>query len=87
MVKFISYSGKYPNLCSGDLILEIDGIQHKLDRPLTSGGSVSFDIDWSETVESGVWDIELPQHLEIYREQIEDVINDSIKHGCCGGCV
>ncbi len=24
-VKFISYSGKYPNLCSGQLIVEIDG--------------------------------------------------------------
>ena len=24
-VKFISYSGKYPNLCSGRLVLEIDG--------------------------------------------------------------
>lgn len=24
-VKFISYTGKYPNLCCGDLTLEIDG--------------------------------------------------------------
>lgn len=24
-VKFISYTGKYPNLCSGILTLEIDG--------------------------------------------------------------
>ena len=24
-VKFISYSGKYPNLCSGQLVVEIDG--------------------------------------------------------------
>ena len=24
-VKFISYDGKYPNLCSGRLVLEIDG--------------------------------------------------------------
>lgn len=28
-VKFISYSGKYPNLCSGVLILEIDGKEYK----------------------------------------------------------
>ena len=28
-VKFISYTGEYPNLCSGILILEIDGIQYK----------------------------------------------------------
>lgn len=28
-VKFISYTGKYPNLCSGVLTLEIDGTQYK----------------------------------------------------------
>lgn len=28
-VKFISYDGKFPNLCSGVLILEIDGKEYK----------------------------------------------------------
>ena len=28
-VKFISYDGKYPNLCRGVLILEIAGVQYK----------------------------------------------------------
>jgi hypothetical protein len=28
-VKFISYTGKYPCLCSGVLTLEIDGLQYK----------------------------------------------------------
>lgn len=28
-VKFISYTGEYPNLCSGVLTLEIDGKQYK----------------------------------------------------------
>lgn len=27
-VKFISYTGKYPNLCSGVLTLEIDGVTY-----------------------------------------------------------
>lgn len=27
-VKFISYSGKYPSLCCGELILEIDGKEY-----------------------------------------------------------
>ena len=29
-VKFISYTGKYPNLCGGILTLEIDGKKHGL---------------------------------------------------------
>ena len=28
-VKFVSYTGEYPNLCSGVLTLEIDGTQYK----------------------------------------------------------
>lgn len=28
-VKFIEYTGKYPNLCRGVLTLEIDGVQYK----------------------------------------------------------
>ena len=29
MIKFISYTGKYPNLCSGVLTVEIDGKEYK----------------------------------------------------------
>ena len=57
-VKFISYTGEYPNLCSGTLTLEIDGIEYtfgggykepKTDfrRFWSSGGSVWFDDDIS----------------------------------------
>lgn len=28
-VKFVSYTGEYPNLCDGVLTLEIDGVQYK----------------------------------------------------------
>jgi len=28
-VKFVSYTGEYPNLCSGVLTLEIDGVKYK----------------------------------------------------------
>ena len=29
MIKFISYTGKYPNLCSGVLTVEINGKEYK----------------------------------------------------------
>lgn len=72
MVKFVSYDGEYPNLCSGTLVLEIDGKKvsfgmqslwengKKADYPKfwCSGGSVGFDDDWSEIVSPGPWELE-----------------------------
>ena len=65
-IKFVSYDGAYPNLCSGRLVVEIDGkevsfgfttpsffTEDKLaDYPRfwCSGGSVSFDDEWNECV-------------------------------------
>lgn len=34
-VKFISYTGEYPNLCSGVLTLEIDGKEYKFGHNYT----------------------------------------------------
>ena len=36
-VKFISYTGKYPNLCCGDLTLEIDG-EKEIMKPIQENG-------------------------------------------------
>ena len=63
-VEFISYTGEWPNLCSGVLTLKIDGEQvrfghdyHILDSYKTdgnyhsfwsSGGCVRFSNDWSD---------------------------------------
>ncbi len=43
-VKFVSYTGKYPNLCSGILTLEIDGVIQRfghnyLDRSWETDGN------------------------------------------------
>lgn len=74
-IKFISYDGEYPNLCSGTLVLEIDGNRRTFgstggglfgeglhsDNPRfwTSGGGVSFDEDWSECVTLGEWKLDV----------------------------
>lgn len=89
MVEFVSYDGEYPCLCSGTLVLKINGeIRIMPSYCLSSGGSVSFDEDWNEIVTQGRWDISsLPEDLEPLRDEIVDCINENIPYGCCGGCV
>lgn len=88
MVEFVSYDGKYPNLCSGLLVLKINGQIRELPRYcLRSGGNAYFDNDWLEHIETGRWSIDLPKDLEPLRKEIEECINDNIPHGCCGGCL
>lgn len=89
-VKFVSYDGEYPNLCSGTLVLNLDGENIKFaSHCLSSGGTVWFDDDWDEHVESGPWSInEWPKKWpESAKSQAEDAVNENIPHGCCGGCV
>lgn len=98
-IKFISYDGSFPNLCSGTLTLEIDG-KVKTFHPYredvdyhffwTSGGYVSFDEDWIEYVSCGPWELMekcLPDELKPYGKQLIDIFNENVPHGCCGGCV
>lgn len=85
MVKFISYDGKFPNLCSGILVLEVDGKKWELSHALCSGGYVGFNERLNAVVEEGPWSVNLPEDLEPYRQEIEELVNDEIPHGCCGG--
>ena len=99
-VKFISYTGDYPCLCSGILILEIDGEQYEFGHYNESqrqfrgfwhsGGRVWFDNNWGEHVEDGEWFIDvddLPEQFRKYAEEIDRVFNENVEWGCCGGCV
>lgn len=86
MVKFISYDGAFPNLCSGELVLEIDGVRRN-DFELCSGGCVWFDDNWEDHVESGPWTVCVPKDLEGLKEEITRLVNENIPWGCCGGCV
>ncbi len=87
-VEFVSYDGHYPNLCSGTLVLKINGkLRTMPSYCLHSGGSVWFDQDWGEHVERGQWSIDLPKDIAHLREEITKCINQHIPQGCCGGCV
>ena len=101
-VKFISYTGAYPNLCSGILTLEIDGKECTFGNEYWTkksctypqfwhpGGCVYFDNDYCEHVEIEPWYIveeELPEELKKYAYDMIDVFNDNVPYGCCGGCV
>ena len=89
-LKFISYDGEYPNLCSGILVMELDG--NKVEFPkycLSSGGRVCCNDDGHENVRKGSWSVsefpkDFPKELE---ELAENIVNKKIDYGCCGGCI
>lgn len=61
-IKFISYNGKWPNLCSGTLVLNIDGKDYTFRQVLSSGGRIWFSDDWSDSgVEHGHWRLNVIQ--------------------------
>lgn len=100
-VKFVSYDGKYPNLCTGKLILNIDGQDYTFfyDTRIAgvdfqafwhSGGRVTADADWNFTVKTGCWEIDadrIPEQFREYASEIDEVFNDNVPYGCCGGCI
>jgi hypothetical protein len=106
-VKFIEYTGAYPNLCRGVLTLEIDGEivkfgytynfkeeknePNRYDSFWESGGNCGFTNNYSNSyVNSGEWIInesEIPEKYKKYALEIDEVFNDNVQQGCCGGCL
>lgn len=101
-VKFISYTGSFPNLCSGILTLEIDGKEYVFGHSCykekqgeypcfwRSTGTCCFTADWDAEVIEGEWEIdvcELPDEILKYAKEIDEVFNSNVPWGCCGGCI
>lgn len=85
-VRFVSYDGAFPNLCSGTLTMDINGTIRK-DFNLCSGGSCSLTADYDEEVEEGPWTVEVPDDLKKYESIITQLVNENVPYGCCGGCI
>lgn len=88
MVEFVSYDGKFPNLCSGILVLNIDGEEVVFPKYcMFSGGGTWFDDDWCDHVSCGEWTVEVPAEYTAYYDDIHRVVNENVPFGCCGGCL
>lgn len=94
-VKFIEYTGKYPCLCMGVLILEIDGVKYTFGNKegtdfrafWISGGYIT---DNYSTVIREEWRIdveELPEQFRDLAPDIDMLFNENVDFGCCGGCI
>lgn len=92
-IKFISYTGKWPNLCSGILTLEIDGKKARfgygtLNSPFwLSGGGLNPNY---EGAYQGEWKIDvdrIPEEYRKYASEIDRAFNENVEWGCCGGCI
>lgn len=97
-VEFVSYSGAYPNLCSGTLTLKINGViatfgihtDAQYPEFWRSGGAVWFDEHWIDHVESGPWQFyekDLPEIYRPFANEIFAAFNENVPRGCCGGCI
>lgn len=88
MVEFVSYDGDYPNLCSGTLVLCIDGEEVAFPKYcMHSNGEVWFDEHGNGCVEQGKWSVDIPEQYVDLKDEIERCVNENVEHGCCGGCI
>lgn len=97
-IRFVSYTGAWPSLCAGILTLIIDGEtvtfgpSTSVEKPMyarfwRSGGYTNWAT--GEVVERG-WCVcadELPEQYRAYADEIQEVMDANIPHGCCGGCL
>lgn len=84
----VTYDGDFPNTCSGTLTIIVDGEQvYSKAFCCESTGSVWFDDDWNDHIESGelIWGDDAKLFDEVVQEA---VAAELAKHEvCCGGCV
>lgn len=98
-VEFVSYTGKWPNLCSGILTLKINGAVYRFGYgsgmyvPFwSSGGQCGFPNGYcaEPSISHAPWIVDaerLPEDLRFLAPEIDAVFNSNVTFGCCGGCI
>lgn len=89
-MEFISYTGRYPTLCSGALTIRVGDEYYHLDHILRSGGSIHDPVTGDYDAVEGDWFInteDLPEELQPFVDDITALVNENVEHGCCGGCI
>lgn len=98
-IEFVSYDGKYPNLCAGVLTLRIEDNEYtfgwhrgaRYPQFWTAGGTARFDENWEPTLENGPYTFdysEMPGWLTTEeKEYIGELFNSNVEWGRCGGCL
>jgi len=52
-----------------------------------SGGSCFIDHHQEACIITGRWAVNVPEEYKEYKEEIEDLVNENVPRGCCGGCL
>lgn len=97
-IKFISYDGEYPNLCSGKLTYSVNDVLFEKEYVLSSGGECYWDSEnQEEIITQGKWNFthdfvkkekESERGLtKVEQKNLLSQINKQISWGCCGGCM
>lgn len=98
-IEFVSYNGHYPNLCSGTLVLKLNGVETTFSSYgdadfkefWCSGGCCGFTNDYNDSyIKKGKWKIDfnnIEEKLKPYADDLIKVFNENVPYGCCGGCL
>ena len=82
----IKYDGKYPNLCSGHLVVTVDNVRCDFGNyALHSTGGIKANYSGTR---KGPWEVDYPKDFPKHlKTPVLEAINSNIEHGCCGGCI
>ena len=89
-IKFVSYSGKAPSLCIGNLVLLIDGKERKIPSYTSfweSGGRCYEKLGITDEKPWKIIPEDMPKDLRPFAKEIEEIFNQNVPFGCCGGCL